>query len=71
MSTSNNRALRTSVWHDMDNLINMEVVYEDTVAKSKWSVRVMLTPDQAESLAQRLLVNMPTKPALSPSADTR
>lgn len=55
MSTSNNRVLRTSVWHDLDHQINMEVVYMDTVARSKWSVRVVLTPDQAESLVQRLL----------------
>lgn len=55
MSVSNNRALRTSVWKDLDNHINMEVVYMDTVAHSKWSVRVALTEEQVESLVQRLL----------------
>jgi len=55
MSASNNRVLRTSVWQDLENQINLEVVYMDTVAHSKWSVRVALTPDQAESLSQRLL----------------
>ena len=55
MSASNNRVLRTSVWQDLENQINLEVVYMDTVAHSKWSVRVALTKEQAESLAQRLL----------------
>ena len=59
MSVSNNSALRTSVWHDLEGHINMEIVYLDTVAKSKWSVRVTLTPDQADSLAQRLLAEKP------------
>jgi len=54
MSASNNRVLRTSVWQDLENQINLEVVYMDTVAHSKWSVRVALTAEQAESLVSRL-----------------
>ena len=50
-----NRVLRTSVWYDTDNVVNLEIVYEDVAAHSKWSVRVVLTTDQADSLVQRLL----------------
>jgi hypothetical protein len=56
MSKNKNEVLRTSVWRDTDNNITMEVVYVDVVAKSKWSVAVALTPEQADSLAMRLTV---------------
>jgi hypothetical protein len=54
MSKSKNRALRTSVWRDMNGEVSMDVVYIDDVAKSKWSVVVSLTDEQADSLALRL-----------------
>lgn len=48
-----NRALRTSAW-DTEGDVTIEVVYEDTKAKSKWSVSVRLTSEQAASFADRL-----------------
>jgi hypothetical protein len=54
MSKNKNEVLRTSVWRDAEGNITLEVVYVDTVAKSKWSVAVALTPEQADSLAMRL-----------------
>ena len=59
MSDSNNRALRTSVWVDLTNNLNLEIVYQDIVSHTKWSVRVGLTPEQAASLAQRLITTHP------------
>jgi len=48
-----NKALRTSAWRDGEQ-INIEVVYMDTLSKSKWSSRIVLTPEQAKSFAERL-----------------
>jgi hypothetical protein len=51
-----NRSLRTSVWRESRDNIALDLVYEDVAAKSKWSVRVYLTNEQADSLRMRLAV---------------
>jgi hypothetical protein len=50
-----NRALRTSAWRNERNDVTTEIVWVDEDAKSKWSVRLTLAPEQAVSFAERLL----------------